>query len=115
MMDMGLAPFVGGTVITKKAWKKLSAADQAAVLAACKRAEASLGVDVPEQERQAIAEMRKRGLTLVELRGERSDWQKLADQFAKQMGPAEVPKDIFDEVGKRRREFREGRGTEGPG
>lgn len=65
MMDLGFGPLVGGTVVTKKAWDKLSPADQKAVLEASARAEAALAKEVPEGDRKAIEEMKKRGLQVI--------------------------------------------------
>jgi TRAP-type mannitol/chloroaromatic compound transport system substrate-binding protein len=67
MSSVGLDPLVGGLVMTKAAWNKLSPADRAAVSAACSKAEKRLKADVPRQDTTAVAEMRKRGLTLTKV------------------------------------------------
>ena len=62
MVGMGMAPLVGGLVITKTAWLKMPAADRALVKAACARMEKKLEVEVPRQDTTAVTEMQKRGL-----------------------------------------------------
>lgn len=108
MMDLGAVPFLGGTVMTKKSWNKLSAQDQTEILAACKRAEETLAVAVPRQEQEAIAEMRKRGLTVVPPADGGAPWQALADRFADQARADEdIPKEIFERVERLRQAYRE--------
>jgi len=107
MMDLGAVPFIGGTVISKKTWDKISKEDQTAMLAAAKRAEEHLGVEVPKQEREAIVEMKKRGLTVVKPADEGRPWQVVADKFAAEMRESErIPKDIFDRAKELRDAFR---------
>ncbi len=48
MLGMGLAPLVGGVVLTKSAWDKVSPADQALVLAAAKATEKGARARGPE-------------------------------------------------------------------
>ncbi len=111
MMELGAAPFVGATLLTKKAWSKISPEDQALLLAVGQRTEAALSTDVPEHERQAIAEMEKRGLKVI-AQDDEAAWQELAERFAKQIGPAEIPAEIFGPVEKHRREFRQANSIE---
>ena len=106
MLDVGAAPYIGATVSSKKVWKKLSADDQATMLEAAARVEQSLDNDVPLQEKEAIEEMKKRGLTVVAGETERESWQTVADRFAQQMGSTDVPADIFAQVEKLRKEYR---------
>ena len=65
MVGVGLAPLVGGMVMTKQAWAKISEADRAAILTACRAAEVKLKVEVPKQDSTAILEMEKRGLVVT--------------------------------------------------
>ena len=106
MLDQGALPYLGATVITEKTWKKLSDEDQAKVLAACQRAEEYLAKEVPEQEREAIIEMKKRGVTVVEPLADRGPWQKIADSYAARLREEAIPEDVFDQVNKLRAEFR---------
>src|ERR1041385_6249368 len=49
MVGMGMAPLVGGLIVTKSAWTKISDPDRRAILAACKNMEDRLKVEVPKQ------------------------------------------------------------------
>ena len=57
MVGVGLAPLVGGLVITKQAWNKLSEADRVKISGACRKVELRLKAEVPKQDTTAIVEM----------------------------------------------------------
>lgn len=109
MSEVGLAPLVGGTVITKQAWNKLSEADRQAVLASCVKVEKKLEADVPLQDQISVSEMKKRGLKTSP--GDRAAWQKEADQFAGQMRGSLVPADAMDMARAERDAFRQRAGA----
>lgn len=104
MSEVGVGPLVGGTVITKQAWNKLSEADRAAILASCAKVEKKLEADVPLQDQFSVSEMKKRGLKTAP--GDKGAWQKEADLFANQMRGAQVPADAMDLARKERDAFR---------
>src|SRR5205814_7353668 len=60
MVGMGMAPLVGGLLMTKTTWLKLPQADRARVQAACTRMEKRLEIEVPRQDTSAVVEMQKR-------------------------------------------------------
>src|SRR5882762_8681593 len=60
MLDIGLAPVIGASVITAKAWKGIPAADRPKLLDAAVGVEKRLQVEVPKQDEAAVAEMIKR-------------------------------------------------------
>jgi TRAP-type C4-dicarboxylate transport system substrate-binding protein len=109
MSEVGLAPLVGGTVITKQAWNKLSESDRQAVLASCAKVEKKLEADVPLQDQVSVSEMKKRGLKTAP--GDRAAWQKEADLFATQMRGTLVPADAMDMARKERDAFRASAGA----
>jgi TRAP-type C4-dicarboxylate transport system substrate-binding protein len=83
MVEMGLAPLVGGLVVTKQAWNKISEADRAKIQAACRKAEHRLQVEVPRQDTTAVLEMQKRGLKLTHVPPELvGTWRSTAESFA---------------------------------
>src|SRR2546426_2740776 len=87
MVDAGLAPLVGGLVITRQAWNKISEADRAKLLEACKRAEARLQAEIPLQDKNAVAEMEKRGLKVTHIQGQAAvEWRGMAENFAAPTG-----------------------------
>ncbi len=107
MVGIGLAPLVGGLVITKQAWTKIAPADQARILAACAKLESRLEVEVPRQDTTAVAEMRKRGLRVnVVAPAEASQFRATADQFAAALNGKRVPSEILDLARRERDAYR---------
>ena len=104
MLDIGLAPVVGATVVTKKAWNAISAADRAKILASALAVQKRLEQDVPKTEAAAIAEMQKRGLTVSKASG--PEWRKEVDGLAATMRGEMVPRDMFDLALKARDAYR---------
>jgi TRAP-type C4-dicarboxylate transport system substrate-binding protein len=107
MLDIGIAPVVGAVVITKPTWNKLPEADRAAFLASARAMEQRLEVEIPNQDKASIAEMQKRGLTVVEAEG--SEWRTIAQQFSSSMRESMVPADIYDMAMRERDAFRKQR------
>ena len=108
MLDYGILPYLGGTVMTKKAWDRISEADRKIMLEAAKRAEVHLDTEVPKQESAAISEMKERGLTLTEplARGAKSDWGTAAADFTEQLKTDPELAEFFKFVIELRDEFR---------
>jgi TRAP-type transport system periplasmic protein len=104
MLELGLGPVIGATVITAKAWNAIPAADRPKLLASADTVAAKLRVDVPKQDADAIAAMTKRGLTITKASG--PEWRTQLDSLAKTMRGDMVPPDIFDLAMKARDEFR---------
>ena len=104
MLDIGLAPIVGATVITTKTWKGIPEADKPKLLAAAAAVEQRLRVDVPKQDQSAIETMVKQGLTVTKATG--PEWRTELDSFSKTMRGEMVPADIFDLASKARAEYR---------
>ena len=97
MADAGLGPLVGGLVVTKAAWNKISAADRAVLMKACDKAELRLEREVPAQDSASVREMRARGLKVVPVKpAELAAWRNLAIEFAGKMRGVIVPPDIAD-------------------
>jgi TRAP-type C4-dicarboxylate transport system substrate-binding protein len=96
MVGLGMAPLVGGLVVTKQAWSKIAPADQDKLKAACRKLEDRLKAEVPHQDTTAVGEMRKRGLEVRTLTpAEIKDWRVAADHFASVMRGNRVPEDIL--------------------
>ena len=114
MVGVGLAPLVGGLVVTKQAWSKVSEADRAKVLAACKIAEQKLLADVPKQDTTAIVEMQKRGLDVVKVSpAALAEWRAAALEFARSLHSAMPVPEILDQAQRERDAYRQrlGAGT----
>jgi len=107
MLDAGLAPLVGGLVIQKGAWSKLSEADRNAVGAACAKAETRLEREIPGQDAAALAEMKKRGLKVnAPTSAAKGEFRGMAEQFAGRMRGGIVPAEIMDMALRERNAYR---------
>lgn len=97
MLGMGLAPLVGGVVVTKSAWEKLAPGDRDLVLAAARATEKDLEREVPKQDQSAIDQMHTRGLAVVEITTEQQKgWHDEAQRFAVQARDGRVPTEILE-------------------
>jgi TRAP-type C4-dicarboxylate transport system substrate-binding protein len=96
MVGIGMAPLVGGLVVTKAAWAKVSPADRVQILKACDRFQRRLEVEVPRQDTTAVAEMKKRGLRVNAVSAaEAAKFRATAEEFAAGMSGIRVPPDIL--------------------
>jgi TRAP-type C4-dicarboxylate transport system substrate-binding protein len=110
MLEIGLSPLVGATVVTQKAWKAMNEADRTAVRAAAQAMQERLRSEVPEQDRDAVAQMRKRGLQ-VSAPGDPEAWREIGDHFAELMRGSYVPADLYDRARAERDAFRREHGA----
>lgn len=107
MLDVDVTPLYGALLMTGEAWKKLSPADQAVVLAAAKNAEKRFLGEAPKLDADSIATMRTRGLTvntpdpksLAAFRAE-------AERLVATMRGTLVPADVYDAAMREREAFR---------
>jgi TRAP-type C4-dicarboxylate transport system substrate-binding protein len=113
MLDIGLAPVIGATVITRTAWNAIPAADRPKLQAAATGVEKRLEADVPKQDEAAVAELTRRGVTVTKATG--SEWRAQADALAKTMRGEMVPAEIFDLASSARDEYRRQHATAGAG
>ena len=108
MVGIGMAPLVGGLVMTKQAWNKIAPADRPKILAACQRLERKLATGVPRQDTSAVAEMKKRGLVVTNVPPAAvAEWHVAAEQFARGMRGTLIPPDILDMATRERDAFRQ--------
>ncbi len=112
MQSLGLAPLVGATVITKKAWDQLSPNAQQVLRATGKKSEARFNREIPDQDERAIAQMKERGLNVVTISAaEEAEWQKAAENFAGSMHEFMESVDLLDTARKERDAFRAAAGA----
>ena len=104
MLDIGLAPVVGATVMTRKAWNAVPEADRPKLRAAALGVQKRLQDDVPKQDAAAVAEMTKRGLVVTQASA--PEWRREIDALAKTMRGEMVPPDMFDLAVKARDNYR---------
>jgi TRAP-type transport system periplasmic protein len=105
MLDIGLAPVVGATVINRKTWLRIPEADRTKLQAAADAVEKRLQGDVPKQDALAMAMMQQQGLTVTKAEG--PEWRKEAETLAATMRGEMVPRDIFDLAVKERDALRQ--------
>jgi TRAP-type transport system periplasmic protein len=108
LVGMGLAPLVGGLIMTKQAWAKISEPDRARILVSCRRLENKLKVEVPRQDTTAVAEMIKRGLKVNAVSGANAaQFRQAAEEFANGMKGIRVPPDILELARRERDAYRQ--------
>jgi TRAP-type C4-dicarboxylate transport system substrate-binding protein len=107
LVGMGLAPLVGGLVMTRQAWAKIAEPDRARILESCRRLEHKLEVEVPRQDTTAVAEMQKRGLRVnVVSVANATQFRLAAEDFANGMKGISVPPDILELARRERDAYR---------
>jgi TRAP-type transport system periplasmic protein len=105
MLDIGLAPLIGATVVAKRTWDSIPAADRTKMLEISAGVEQQLRVDVPKGDALAVTLMGAQGLKVTKATGD--EWQQEAEVLSKTMRGQMVPPDIFDLALKERDAFRQ--------
>lgn len=107
MQGLGLAPLVGATVMTKKAWGRLSPEVQKKILATTGETEKRLNAEIPDQDQRAVEQMSQRGLTVTKVSPEvEAAWRKEAEVFIKFKREQLEAKDLLDRALAARDAFR---------
>jgi TRAP-type C4-dicarboxylate transport system substrate-binding protein len=107
MLDLGVAPLVGATVVSKKAWDDVAPADQKIVRQIARQMEQRLQQAIPAQDTKAVEEMSRRGLKVTHPGPEQMKaWERAAEEFAASMRQKLVPSEVFDAAAKARQAFR---------
>jgi len=97
-LEHRFAPLLGALIVTKSAWSKLSEADRVAIVPLALETEKRLFTEVPLEEKKALEEMKKRGLTLAsELAGDGPKWLALGQALQQRFRTHTVPPEIFDQ------------------
>jgi len=105
MLDIGIGPLVGATVVTARTWNRIAPADRAKLLELAQATEKRLQTLVPAQDAFAVLMLKQQGLTVTTATG--SEWRKEAEKLSATMRGQMVPKDIFDLALKERNLFRQ--------
>ena len=109
MLDVPLAPVLGITVVAERTWNRISAEDQQTLRASAKRVERDLRRDVTVQERDAIEQMTRRGLTVVSLdEAKQASLREIADEMTASWRADMIPADVYDRALRARDSFRAG-------
>jgi len=112
MLDIGLTPIVGATVINKKTWDAISAADRAKITEIADAVDAKLRADVPKQDSLAVMLMSNQGLKVTKAGG--AEWTAQGEILAKAMRGEMVPPDVFDMAVKERDALRQRKAAAAP-
>ena len=105
MLDLGISPIVGATVVTKKTWDSISATDRAKISEISLKVEQQLKADVPKGDGLATLVMQNQGLKVT--KGTGPEWQQLADNLGQTMRGKMVPPDVYDLALKERDAYRQ--------
>lgn len=107
MLDVPLSPLFGATVMTERAWSRISQADRDAILKRAVAAQDGLFTDVPKQDREAVSEMERRGLTVTAVdEAALVTFLAAAEELTASWRGEMVPADIYDAVTAARTEYR---------
>lgn len=107
MLDVGFAPLVGATVISRRAWEGISEADRAVMRRSAEDVERRVADLIPKQDAESIEAMEARGLEVTRLSDEeRAAWESAAEDFASAMRERLIPPEILDAALAARGEFR---------
>jgi TRAP-type C4-dicarboxylate transport system substrate-binding protein len=111
MLQLRVAPLIGATVMTDKAWAAISPEDRAKMLDAAQTIEKKLMTDAPKIDADSVAAMKSRGLTVTDLDPKTAaEFHAAADQMLKSMRGNMIPADVFDLVVAERDAFRKSKG-----
>jgi len=104
------APLLGATLVSKSTWDGLSAEAQTALRAAAAEAGRQFQARGRAEGDEAVAAMRRRGLTVVPLPpAAEAEWRVLSESFYPRIRGRMVPADMFDEVVRLVTEYRAAR------
>jgi len=107
MLDLGVGPLAGGTVVDAKTWGSIQQSDRDQILVIARKMQDALDRDVPAQDTQARAEMVKRGLKITAPDAAATKgFRDMADRFAASMKGGVVPADIYDQGMRERDAYR---------
>ncbi len=94
MLDLGISPIVGATVISKRTWDRISPADRAKMSEISLKVEKQLQADVPKGDGLATLVMQNQGLKVT--KGTGPEWQQMASALGATMRGKMVPPDVYD-------------------
>jgi len=94
MLDVGIAPLLGATVVSLDAWNAIAPDDRRIVLEEAQKAGMRLRTEVPKLDQEAVAKMKAARLTVTP--GNSADWRAAADHFGSTMRARLVPADVYD-------------------
>ncbi len=113
MIEVNWAPLLGATVVTRKAWDRFTARDREFILESAAEAGRAIKTQSRLEAEQSVEAMKKRGLVVQEVGPEiQARWEAAAEEFYPKIRGSMVPEDIFDEVQRFIREYRQAKRKE---
>jgi len=107
VMDVRVAPLVGALVVSNEAWNKISAADQAVMIASAKAFETTVNTKAPLQDAESIATMKTRGLKVTSLDAKAlTEFRTAVEKMSASMKGTIVPADVYDMAQRERDAYR---------
>ena len=97
MLEMGWAPLVGATVVSKDIWDRIPAEYHEPFMTAAREIGDELKGEIRRQDRKAIEVMQKYGLNVVEIDDATRDlWRRKMEALYPKIREEMVPAEIFD-------------------
>ena len=110
MLEVNWMPLLAATIVSKRTWDGLPAEAQAALRTAAVEAGRQFQARGRAESDEAVAAMRRRGLTVVPLPpAAEAEWRTLSERLYPQIRGRMVPADMFDEVLRLLAEYRAAR------
>lgn len=111
MLDIGVAPLLGATVVSNDAWTRIAAEDRAKVTDAAAAMEAKIMTGAPKLDAMAVGLMQTQGLRVTKLDAAgAAEFRAAAADLLKTMRGGMVPADVFDLATQARDAFRKAAG-----
>jgi TRAP-type C4-dicarboxylate transport system substrate-binding protein len=99
MIDMPWAPLIGATVVSRRAWQKIPEELRPQLKQIAEKTGQRLQTEIRRMEKQAIAEMQKRGLTVITPTQEQiKEWRTVMESVYPKIRGSLVPADWFDDA-----------------
>ena len=111
MLDLKLAPLIGGVVVSQQAWDRVPEQYRDEMLKAGREVGARLRGEIRKLGPDSIEQMKKKELKVVQLdEATRADWQSEVEAIYPKLRGSYCPADLFDEVKRLRDEYRKSKG-----
>lgn len=111
MLDLHIAPLVGGLIVSSKTWNSISADDRAKLTEAARAMETRIRSEIPALDANALGEMSKKKLQVIKLTpAATAEFRAAATDMVRTMRGSMVPNEIFDMALTERDAFRKSKG-----
>jgi TRAP-type transport system periplasmic protein len=111
MLDVRLAPLLGGIIVSNTAWNRVSADDRTKLMAAAKAFEDRMNKEAPAQDDTSVQTMVTRGLTVTKLDPKAAaEFKAAAARLLDSARGTMVPEDVFNQAIQERDAFRKTKG-----